>query len=75
MLVSVADKGPGIDAEKLPYIFDRFYRADHSRTKNTGGIGLGLAIAKSIVESHGGIIEAHSQKSGGTVISIRLKNA
>ena len=75
VLVSVADKGPGIDAENLPYIFDRFYRADHSRTKNTGGTGLGLAIAKSIVESHGGIIEAHSQKSDGTVISIRLKNA
>ncbi len=75
VLLTVADEGPGIDVDNLPYVFDRFYRADHSRTKNTGGTGLGLAIAKSIVESHGGAIDVQSQKGAGTVICIWLKNA
>ncbi len=74
VLLTVADEGPGIGADKLPFIFDRFYRADDSRTKNTGGTGLGLAIAKSIVDSHGGTIKAQSERGCGTVMRIRLHN-
>ncbi len=75
VLLSVSDSGSGIDADKLPFIFDRFFRADDSRTKNTGGTGLGLAIAKSIVESHGGTIVAQSRKGAGTQMRILLKNS
>ncbi|MHB8135736.1 MAG: sensor histidine kinase [Anaerolineaceae bacterium] len=58
--ISVEDTGPGIDAENLPYVFDRFYRADKSRTRSSGGSGLGLAIVKQLVEAHGGKIQAES---------------
>jgi signal transduction histidine kinase len=68
LLISVADSGPGIPAEDLPYVFDRFYRADKSRSRAGGGSGLGLAIARSIVEAHGGRIWAESQPGQGTRI-------
>jgi signal transduction histidine kinase len=58
--VSVIDTGSGISAEMLPYVFDRFYRADKSRTRSSGGSGLGLAIVKQMVEAHGGKVEAES---------------
>jgi signal transduction histidine kinase len=58
--VSVSDTGPGIDPDSLPYVFDRFYRADKSRTRASGGSGLGLAIVKQLVEAHGGEVEAAS---------------
>jgi len=58
--ISVVDSGPGIDIENLPYVFDRFYRADKSRTRSSGGSGLGLAIVKQLVEAHGGKIQAES---------------
>jgi len=58
--VSVTDTGPGIDRENLPYVFDRFYRADKSRTRASGGSGLGLAIVKQLVEAHGGKVFAKS---------------
>ena len=72
LLVSVADTGPGIPAEDLPYVFDRFYRADKSRSRAMGGSGLGLAIARSIVEAHGGRIRAESRPGEGTRIAFTL---
>jgi signal transduction histidine kinase len=64
--ITVADTGPGIATEHLPHVFDRFYRADRSRTEATGGAGLGLAICKAIVEAHGGKIAAASSVGAGT---------
>lgn len=71
-LISVKDNGIGIPKEKMPYIFERFYRADESRTKKMGGTGLGLSIAKQIVDMHNGEIFAQSQVSEGTTINIYL---
>ncbi len=64
--VAVADTGCGIDPQDLPYIFERFYRADRSRTRSTGGVGLGLTIAKGLVEAHGGRITVQSAPGQGT---------
>ena len=69
---SVQDSGIGISENDIPYIFDRFYRADDSRSKQTGGSGLGLAIAKWIVERHGGRFEIISRKDIGTRITVIL---
>ncbi len=70
--IQVEDDGPGIPAQDLPYIFERFYRVDKSRSRATGGTGLGLTIARSLVEAHGGRIEAHSQVGLGTRFVITL---
>jgi len=71
-VLSVSDTGSGIPAEDLPYVFERFYRAEKSRARAEGGSGLGLAIAKSIVEAHGGAIGARSTVGRGTTFEIRL---
>ncbi|MGB8212361.1 MAG: ATP-binding protein [Anaerolineales bacterium] len=70
--IRVQDTGPGIAADELERVFDRFYRSDPSRQRNAGGSGLGLAIAKSIVEKHNGRIWAESQPGQGTTIVIQL---
>jgi signal transduction histidine kinase len=72
VVIEVSDTGPGIPAEDLPNIFDRFYRSDASRSAETGGFGLGLAIAKRIVDSSGGLIDVRSQVGKGTTFTIRL---
>ena len=70
--VTVADSGYGISPQDLPYIFERFYRVDRSRARATGGSGLGLTIAKSLIEAHGGKIEVHSQEGQGTRFTFSL---
>ena len=72
IILAVKDDGVGISAEKLPYIFERFYRADKSRSRALGGSGLGLAIAKSLVERHGGELSAESELGKGTTFFIKL---
>jgi signal transduction histidine kinase len=73
--VDIEDNGSGISDKELPFIFDRFYRADTSRSTKTGGSGLGLAIAKKVIEDHFGEIWASSKKGEGTTISFTLKKA
>jgi histidine kinase len=72
-IISFKDNGIGISKEAIPYVFDRFYRADSSRNSKTGGSGLGLAISKRIIEEHGGNIWAESDGNKGTNIIIKLR--
>jgi signal transduction histidine kinase len=74
--VSVVDSGQGITAEQIPHLFERFYRADAARDREHGGAGIGLAIAKALVEAHGGSIGARSDGRGhGSTFILRLPNA
>ncbi len=70
--INVVDTGEGIPSEDLPYIFERFYRVDKSRTRTTGGSGLGLTITKRLVEAHGGTMEAQSELGKGSCFSLIL---
>ncbi len=72
VLLSVQDTGIGITAEDLSRIFERFYRVDQSRRQNEGESGLGLSIARSIIEAHGGIIAVESEMGSGTKFTITL---
>lgn len=68
--VQVADSGPGIAEEHLPYVFDRFYRGEKDRSRGSGGAGLGLSIAKEFVEAHGGHIQTDSIVNRGTTFTV-----
>jgi two-component system sensor histidine kinase ResE len=70
--ISVEDTGSGIPSEDLPFVFERFYKADKSRTRGKGGTGLGLAIAKNMVEAHDGGITVKSEENVGTIFTFTL---
>ncbi len=71
-VLSVNNMGAPIDPEELPHLFERFYRSDKARTRETGGFGLGLAIAQSLTEAHGGTIGVTSDAEHGTTFTVRL---
>jgi two-component system OmpR family sensor kinase len=71
-VLTVADSGPGMDAEQVAHVFERFYRADPSRARASGGAGLGLAIVAAVVEAHGGDVGAESTPGEGTAFRVRL---
>ena len=71
-LIEVADQGIGIAPEHLAHVFDRLYRADPSRSRETGGYGLGLSIARSIAEAHGGELTAISESGKGSTFTLKL---
>jgi two-component system, OmpR family, phosphate regulon sensor histidine kinase PhoR len=73
LLVEISDNGPGIEEKDLPRVFERFFRADKSRTRKSGGTGLGLAIVKNIVESHNQNISVSSVVNEGTAFSFTLE--
>jgi signal transduction histidine kinase len=70
--VSVRDQGIGVDPQDLPRLFTPFFRTDRSRARGTGGVGLGLALAKRIVEAHGGTITVESRPGLGTTVSFSI---
>jgi signal transduction histidine kinase len=71
-LIAVCDNGPGIPEAEIPRVFERLYRTDESRARNSGGAGLGLSIVKAIIDSHGGVIEVQRRIAGGMQFSIYL---
>jgi len=71
-VIEIEDSGIGIDPEALAYIWEPFYRADKSRSRDTGGYGLGLSLCKTIIEAHGGNISIHSTPAKGTTVSMTL---
>ncbi|MEU5160981.1 HAMP domain-containing sensor histidine kinase [Streptomyces sp. NPDC020875] len=72
LIIEIADTGGGIPADDLPYVFDRFWRADKSRNRRTGGSGLGLAIVRKLTEAHGGSVSARSTVGEGSVFTLHL---
>ncbi|WP_395096497.1 sensor histidine kinase [Bacillus amyloliquefaciens] len=72
IMLMIADNGTGIAPEHVPHLFDGFYRAETSRSRQSGGAGLGLAITKTIIDSHNGTIEVKSEQGKGSVFIIRL---
>ena len=75
-LITVTDTGEGIDAEFLPHVFERFRQADGGPTRKHGGLGLGLAVVRYLVEAHGGSVAAQSAgESRGATFTVRLPAA
>ncbi|MGC0312119.1 ATP-binding protein [Kitasatospora acidiphila] len=72
LVIEVADTGTGIDPDELPHVFDRFWRAEKSRSRQTGGSGLGLAIVRQLAHAHGGTVTATSRPGEGAVFTLRL---
>jgi two-component system OmpR family sensor kinase len=72
VLLSVTDEGPGLSPEVADRLFERFYRGDPARSRDTGGAGLGLSIVAAIVEAHGGTVTASSPDGGGSRFGVRL---
>lgn len=70
--IEISDSGVGIDGKDLPFIFERFYRTDRSRSRQTGGTGIGLAVTAEVIRGHGGQIEVQSQPDVGSTFIIRL---
>jgi two-component system sensor histidine kinase BaeS len=70
--VEVADDGPGIAARDLPYVFERFWRGDKSRSRDSGGSGLGLAIVRQLIELHGGTVSVDSAPGRGATFRVIL---
>ncbi|WP_043665695.1 sensor histidine kinase [Streptomyces xylophagus] len=75
IVLTVADTGIGIAPEDLPHVFERFWRADQSRSRRTGGSGLGLSIVRDLVAAHDGTVEATSEPGAGSVFTLRLPNS
>jgi two-component system sensor histidine kinase CpxA len=71
----VADSGPGVPEEELPRIFDAFHRVDRSRTRETGGVGLGLTIVKACIDSCGGMVTARNREPHGLEVTVQLSAA
>lgn len=71
--ISIQDFGKGIPESEIPFIFEPFYRVDKSRSKKTGGYGLGMSLSKKIMEAHGGVIEVVSQPKTGTTVFLKFK--
>ena len=71
-LITVADKGPGLPEDQLEAVFEPFVRLESSRNRDTGGVGLGLAIARTIIQAHGGTIKLHNRTGGGLNAIVRL---
>jgi two-component system, OmpR family, sensor histidine kinase CiaH len=72
IVIEISDTGMGIKEENIPYIFDRFYREDKARSRETGGMGLGLSIAQWIVSKHGGTIKVKNNQTKGSTFKVRL---
>jgi two-component system sensor histidine kinase SenX3 len=70
--LSVADRGPGIPSRDLDRIFERFYRVDRARSRETGGTGLGLAIVRHVATNHGGVVSVDSREGEGSKFTLRL---
>ena len=71
-IIVVKDEGIGIERSELPRLFERFYRVDRARSRDSGGTGLGLAIVKHLIEAHGGRVEVDSTIGVGTIFKIHL---
>ncbi|QIP88287.1 HAMP domain-containing histidine kinase [Streptomyces sp. Tu 2975] len=72
VVIDVSDTGEGLSPEDLPHVFDRFWRAEKSRSRRTGGSGLGLAIVRKLTEAHGGMVHAVSTEGKGSVFTLRI---